>query len=53
MEKAAKYKSRKIHSVNVASYEFDGERTEDFNGSQTISSDYNPRNHYIQNTAFR
>ena len=40
MEKAAKYKSQKIHSVNVVSYEFDGERTEDFNGTQTISTDY-------------
>ena len=40
MEKAAKYKSQKIHSANVVSYEFDGERTEDFNGTQTISTDY-------------
>ena len=40
MERAANYKSHKIHSVNVASYEFDGERTEDFNGIQTISADY-------------
>ena len=40
MEKAAKYKSQKIHSVNVVSYDFDGERTEDFNGTQTISTDY-------------
>ena len=40
MEKAAKYKSQKIRSVNVSSYEFDGERTEDFNGTQIISADY-------------
>jgi hypothetical protein len=40
MERAANYKNHKIHSVNVASYEFDGERTEDFNGLQTISADY-------------
>lgn len=40
MEKTAKYKNQKIHSVKVASYEFDGERTEDFNGTQIISSDY-------------
>jgi hypothetical protein len=39
-QNAAKYKSQKIHSVNVISYENNGERTEDFNGSQTISNDY-------------
>ena len=40
MEKAAIFKNQKIHSVNVYSYEYTGERTEDFNGTQTISSDY-------------
>ena len=40
MDRAASYKNHKIHSVSVASYEFDGERTEDFNGIQTISADY-------------
>jgi hypothetical protein len=40
MERAAKYKSQRIHTVNVMSYENDGERTQDFNGTQNISSDY-------------
>jgi len=40
MEKAAKLKSQKVHTVNVISYEPDGEPTQDFNGNQTISSDY-------------
>lgn len=40
MEKAAKLKSQKIRSINVVSYEPDGEPTEDFNGSQNISADY-------------
>ena len=40
MEKAAKLKSQKIHTVSVMSYEPDGEPTEDFNGSQSISADY-------------
>ena len=40
MEKAAKLKSQKIRNVNVVSYEPDGELTQDFNGNQTISSDY-------------
>jgi len=40
MEKAAKLKSQKIHSVNVVSYEPDGELTQDFNGTQTVSADY-------------
>lgn len=40
MEKAAKLKSQKVHSVNVVSYEPDGEPTQDFNGNQNISSDY-------------
>jgi hypothetical protein len=39
-EKAAKLKRQKIHSVNVVSYEPDGELTADFNGNQTISADY-------------
>jgi hypothetical protein len=40
MEKAAKLKSQKVRTVNVISYEPDGEPTQDFNGTQTISSDY-------------
>jgi hypothetical protein len=40
MEKAAKLKSQKVHTVNVISYEPDGEPTQDFNGNQSISSDY-------------
>lgn len=40
MEKAAKLKSQKVRTVNVISYEPDGEPTQDFNGIQTISSDY-------------
>jgi hypothetical protein len=40
MEKAAKLKSLKIRSVSVVSYEPDGERTQDFDGTQTISADY-------------
>ena len=36
----AKYKTHKIRSVEVISYENNGERTEDFSGAQTISSDY-------------
>jgi hypothetical protein len=40
VEKAAKLKSQKVHTVNVISYEPDGEPTQDFNGTQTISSDY-------------
>ncbi len=40
IETAAKYRSQKIHSVNVVSFENTGERTEDFAGIQTISSDY-------------
>lgn len=40
MEKAAKLKSQKVRTVNVVSYEPDGELTQDFNGNQTISSDY-------------
>ncbi|HUQ65325.1 MAG TPA: hypothetical protein VM101_04185 [Flavitalea sp.] len=40
MKRVAIYKTQRIHSVNVMSYEKDGKRTEDFNGIQNISSDY-------------
>ena len=40
IEKAAKLKSEKIHSVNVVSYEPDGELTQDFSGNQSVSADY-------------
>lgn len=40
MEKAARLKQQKIHSVRVTSYEPNGEPTQDFNGNQTVSADY-------------
>jgi hypothetical protein len=40
MERTAGYKSQKIRSVKVTSLENNGERTQDFSGTQTISSDY-------------
>lgn len=40
IETAAKYRSQKIRSVTVVSFENTGDRTEDFAGSQTISPDY-------------
>lgn len=36
----ARYKTQKIRSVEVISYENNGERTQDFSGTQIISSDY-------------
>ena len=40
MERTAKLKSHKIHSVSISSFENTGEQTEDFTGSQNISQDY-------------
>lgn len=37
---ASKYKNQGIRSVEVVSFENNGERTEDFTGTQTITSDY-------------
>jgi hypothetical protein len=40
MEKRSQYKSQKIRTVSVFSYENNGERSADFSGTQTISSDF-------------
>lgn len=40
MERTAGYKTQKVRNVNVISIENTGERTEDFSGTQTISSDF-------------
>ena len=39
-EKTASYKAAKVQSVNITSVEKTGEQTEDFSGSQKISSDF-------------
>lgn len=40
MEKKASYKSQKVQSVNVISYENNGQPTEDFAGRQAVSGNY-------------
>jgi hypothetical protein len=40
IEKNAAYKLAKVQTVSVVSYEENGQRMEDFNGTQTISTDY-------------
>lgn len=40
MEKMSLYKSQKIQSVNVVSYESNGQPTENFSGNQQVSGNY-------------
>lgn len=40
MEQMRRYKEQKIRNVSVTSYESNGERTEDFFGSQTLADNY-------------
>jgi hypothetical protein len=40
MDKTSRFKTHKIKNVNLISYESDGERTENFTGTQTVSPDF-------------